>query len=73
MIVLVNHWPSKYGGAMATIPLRNEVARICAFTVDSLSKIKLEASVIIMGDFNGGPEEECMKILEREAKVKSSF
>ena len=73
LFVLVNHWPSKYGGAMATIPLRNGVAHICAALVDSLKQSNPKASVMLMGDFNAEPQEECMNILESEAKLKSSF
>ena len=73
LFVLVNHWPSKYGGAMATIPLRNGVAHICAALVDSLKQSNPKASVMLMGDFNAEPQEECMNILESEAKLKTSF
>lgn len=60
--IFVNHWPSKFGGAMATIPKRNFVASVLRNKVDSLMNINSQAKIIIMGDLNDGPKE--MSVLE---------
>ena len=54
----VNHWPSKYGGLMATEPKRYFVASVLKAQVDSLFSIYDSANIIIMGDFNDNPEDE---------------
>lgn len=50
--VFVNHWPSKYGGAMATIPLRKAAALTLKKRTDSIMSINPKAKIIIMGDLN---------------------
>lgn len=54
----VNHWPSKYGGAVDTKPLRALAARTLKVAVDSLLKHDPESSVVLMGDFNDSPNDE---------------
>lgn len=56
--ILVNHWPSKFGGAMATIPRRNYLASVVRHISDSLLKINPGANILIMGDLNESPFEE---------------
>lgn len=56
--VFVNHWPSRFGGQMATIPKRNYVAQLLKSKVDSISSIQPSAKVIIMGDLNDEPTDE---------------
>lgn len=55
--VFVNHWPSKYGGAMATIPLREAAALTLKYRTDSLLAIQPNAKIIIMGDLNDAANE----------------
>lgn len=50
--VFVNHWPSKYGGAMATIPLRKAAALTLKKRTDSIMAEDPMAKIIIMGDLN---------------------
>lgn len=61
--VLVNHWPSKYGGAVATIPLRMAAAKVLNEVVDSLFQADPKSKIIIMGDFNDTPFDESVKNL----------
>ena len=50
--VMVNHWPSKYGGATETIWKRNHVADCVRMACDSLLKLDADAKIILVGDFN---------------------
>jgi len=62
--IFVNHWPSKYGGTMATIPKRNYVASVLRKHVDSLLVVNPEANILIMGDLNDSPfDESVSKVL----------
>ena len=62
--IFVNHFPSKYGGALLSIPKRNYVASVLRNKVDSILMISPTANIVIMGDFNDEPMDECMlKIL----------
>lgn len=56
--IFVNHWPSKFGGAMATIPKRNYVASLMRKKADSLLTINPNSNILIMGDLNESPTEE---------------
>ena len=49
---LVNHWPSKFGGAERTIPLRRFVALKTRHICDSILATDSEARIVLMGDFN---------------------
>ena len=53
--VFVNHWPSKYGGELATEPGRIAAARAVRSKVDSIRIFYPDARIIIMGDFNDTP------------------
>lgn len=57
---LVNHWPSKLGGATAD-HYRMEIAHRLMHTMDSLQKAHPTALVLAMGDFNASPEEESIR------------
>jgi len=59
--VFVNHWPSRYGGYMATIPKRNYAANVLRSAIDSVRAIDQKASILLMGDFNDGPYEQSMR------------
>jgi hypothetical protein len=56
--LFVNHWPSRFGGYMATRPLRNRAAEVLKNKTDSLFAINPHISIVIMGDFNDNPEDE---------------
>lgn len=56
--VFVNHWPSKFGGAMATISKRNYVASVMREKADSLLLVNPNSKILIMGDLNESPIEE---------------
>jgi endonuclease/exonuclease/phosphatase family metal-dependent hydrolase len=58
---LINHWPSRWGGEEATRPKRNRAAKHLKAITDSLKILPNEQNMIIMGDFNDGPENESIK------------
>ncbi|NQV36946.1 MAG: endonuclease/exonuclease/phosphatase family protein [Candidatus Marinimicrobia bacterium] len=55
--IFVNHWPSKYGGAEATIPLRAIAGKTLRHHVDTLLEADPNADIVIMGDLNDEPFE----------------
>ena len=68
--IFVNHWPSKFGGAMATIPKRNYVASVMRKYADSLLAVNPGSNILIIGDLNESPfEEGVSKVLQ--AKMDS--
>ena len=50
--LFINHWPSRYGGLMATVSKRLLAARILRRVVDSVCKRDHNAHILILGDFN---------------------
>lgn len=56
----VNHWPSRYGGHLATIPKRNRAADILRREVEKIYEDDPNANIVIMGDFNDHPNDESM-------------
>lgn len=57
--ILVNHWPSKRGGAEAERH-RMEIAQLLLHTMDSLRSSHPAALVLAMGDFNASGNEEAI-------------
>jgi hypothetical protein len=63
----VNHWPSRYGGQLATLPKRNFAAKVLKSKFDSILTSVPNANIIAMGDFNDHPDDESMlKILKAQ-------
>ena len=58
--LLVNHWPSKAGGAKSR-RRRMTVARQLRSTLDSLRLVYPNAVILAMGDFNAAPDEEALR------------
>ncbi|MDZ7740605.1 MAG: endonuclease [Bacteroidota bacterium] len=61
--IFVNHWPSRYGGAMATEPHRLHVSQVLCRHIDSLTTIDPDAKIIICGDFNDEFRNESLQTL----------
>jgi endonuclease/exonuclease/phosphatase family metal-dependent hydrolase len=55
--IFVNHWPSRYGGYMATKPLREFTGALLRSRVDSIFLYDQQANILIMGDLNDPPDE----------------
>ena len=63
----VNHWPSRSGGQEASEPKRMRAAAVVRQAVDSLLATNPNAKIILMGDFNDGPENRSMaEVLQAE-------
>ena len=58
--LFVNHWPSRYGGQLATAPKRDFAAGILRSKYDSILAINPSAAILAMGDFNDHPGDPSM-------------
>lgn len=61
MHIIVNHWPSRYGGQKASAPLRIEAAKLTRSLVDSIRTIHPNDKIVIMGDLNDDPRDKSVK------------
>lgn len=62
--VLVNHWPSRYGGELSSRPGRDTAALLCRSICDSIYLREPKAKIIIMGDLNDDPyNHSCAEVL----------
>lgn len=61
--IMVCHWPSKYGGVMATQARRKHLARMVRSLSDSVMTVEPSTSLVIMGDLNDEPGEESVQYL----------
>ena len=69
--VMVNHWPSRYGGEAATKPLRAIAAGVDKRIADSLLAINPKSKILIMGDLNDDPVSPSVeKVLGVKAEAK---
>ena len=59
--IFVNHWPSRFGGLMETVPKRNFVASVLRKFCDSLLTDNPAANILIMGDLNDDPTDESVR------------
>ena len=60
--VLVNHWPSRSGGAKKSSPFREAAGRLARKIMDSIYKINPRAKIICMGDLNDGTLNKSVKV-----------
>ncbi|WP_430814691.1 endonuclease/exonuclease/phosphatase family protein [Carboxylicivirga sp. RSCT41] len=70
--IIVNHWPSRYGGEERSRPSRKAAAQLTRSVVDSLLTINKDANIIVMGDLNDDPHNVSVKD-ELRAVVKSEL
>lgn len=68
--LFVNHWPSKYRGALETIPERKMAARTIRKKIDSLLQKDPLAKLIVMGDFN---TEATSASIREELKARAAW
>lgn len=73
--VFVNHWPSRYGGEMETIPFRAMAARNVLRQVDSIVAASTSTpKIIIMGDLNDCPTDPSIdKVLNAKPLGENTF
>jgi predicted extracellular nuclease len=60
VMVLVNHWPSKRGGAEESDPKRMAVASTARNLVDQELIRNPKAKILLMGDFNDTPDSKAI-------------
>lgn len=53
--IIVNHWPSRYGGEKNSRPRRNAAADLTRSLADSIMRVDENAKIIIIGDLNDDP------------------
>ena len=63
--LFVNHWPSKRGGAKASMARRMAAAQRLCLSVDSIFVLHPAANIMIMGDFNDTPLSKVMQALSQ--------
>ena len=63
--VIVNHWPSRYGGELSSRPGRDTAAMLSMHICDSIYKKEPKAKIVIMGDLNDDPyNHSCKEVLK---------
>lgn len=65
--ILVNHWPSRGGGAIRSRGYRKAAALLQRHLIDSLIYRHPEIKIISMGDYNDNPEDTSLSILKGKA------
>jgi predicted extracellular nuclease len=59
--VLINHWPSRYGGQEQSEPKRMAAASVARKAVDAIITDDANAAVLLMGDFNDYPDNKSIQ------------
>ncbi len=67
--VIICHFPSRRGGVLATQEAREEMALLLRARTDSLLSAVPDAAVIVMGDFNAGPEDAIIQSITGGGKM----
>lgn len=63
--VIVNHWPSRYGGELKSRPGRDTAAMLTMSICDSIYEREPRAKIIVMGDLNDDPyNHSCAEVLQ---------
>lgn len=62
--ILINHWPSRGGGAIKSREHRKAAALLQRNLIDSILYINPDAKIISMGDFNDNPSDPSLAILK---------
>jgi exonuclease III len=74
LCIMVNHWPSRRGGAEKSEPRRMRAAGVAHHVVDSIMDLNRDANVILVGDFNDEPTDKSISdTLKASYDVKGSF
>ena len=70
--MIVNHWPSRYGGDRSSI-YREAAAAITKHIADSIHAADPNAKVVIVGDMNDDPNNKSTKdVLQARRKAKDT-
>lgn len=58
---IINHWPSRRGGALASAPKRIAAAKLSMRLIDSIREFDHDAKILLMGDFNDDPDDRSLR------------
>ena len=64
--LMVNHWPSRYGGAEESEPKRMIAAENARLFIDSLIQNDPKVRIIFMGDLNDHPENAAPQMIQEQ-------
>ncbi|MBL56733.1 MAG: endonuclease [Flavobacteriales bacterium] len=73
LALLVNHWPSRFGGRKASQPKRMAAAQVLLQVMDSITKQFPTKKVIAMGDFNDEPKDSSLQLLNGFSNQSEKF
>lgn len=59
--ILVNHWPSRFGGEKKSLPNRIRAAELGRHVIDSLLARNANARILYMGDLNDDPADPAVR------------
>jgi endonuclease/exonuclease/phosphatase family metal-dependent hydrolase len=68
--IMVNHWPSRWGGEGTTRNKRIAAARTLRSLCDSVLAISPFAKIVAMGDFNDAPDDESLMLFSEPFENK---
>ncbi len=71
--VLLVHFPSRYGGEKESETYREDAARLLRQVYDSLSTLRIDPHILIMGDFNDMQENKALKKILETHPIKAPF
>ena len=63
LYVMVNHWPSRRGGADESAARRLMAAQMATNFIDSIQKNEPNAKIILMGDLNDHPQDAAPQLI----------
>ncbi len=67
--LFVCHFPSRYGGVMETEQKRHKAAETLVDAIHEITKKDPDAYIIVMGDFNDNPDDDCMNYIKHNTLV----
>ncbi len=76
LTILVNHWPSRWGGMKRSEPYRDTAAATARKIIDTILHQNPKAKIILMGDLNDNPDNESvvkyLKAVGKKRQLKAS-
>ncbi len=69
--IIVNHWPSRRGGASRSESKRLAAATLNKHIIDSLQQLDPYAKIITMGDLNDNPIDSSLKSILKTTRKRS--
>jgi predicted extracellular nuclease len=73
LALLVNHWPSRYGGRNKSEHKRIAASFVLKHLMDSIKRNFPTRKIIAMGDFNDAPKDSSLQNLKAFSNVSSKF